>query len=183
MTQPGAEPDPEPTSLERWAPVVLALAQILDEADSLDQRAEAVSLLTLHASKGLEFDVVFIVGCEEGLLPHLLGPGPPQAPAQAVLTPLWTDKTLRRNLKGNRTHRDRRGAERKTKAKQEAQDHPPQAGNRAPAQVQAQAPARDIQDQGQGQQAAAALAAAAGGVRGADHRGGAGVVGIVHAAC
>jgi len=53
-----------------------ALATFLEEVslvsdvDNLDESADAPTLLTLHSAKGLEFPVVFIIGLEDGLLPH-----------------------------------------------------------------------------------------------------------------
>ncbi|MFL6183747.1 MAG: UvrD-helicase domain-containing protein [Actinomycetes bacterium] len=54
----------------------LAELALGDEVDTWDPRADRVSLLTLHAAKGLEFPVVFLVGCEDGLLPLRFGPEP-----------------------------------------------------------------------------------------------------------
>jgi len=52
-------------------------ASLSSELDNLDTDAR-VALMTVHSAKGLEFDVVFLAGMEEGLLPHALSMGSPE---------------------------------------------------------------------------------------------------------
>ncbi|WP_421383001.1 DNA helicase PcrA [Bacillus salacetis] len=48
----------------------LALVADIDKLDDDEQPKDAVILMTLHAAKGLEFPVVFLMGLEEGVFPH-----------------------------------------------------------------------------------------------------------------
>ncbi len=45
-------------------------AALVSDVDTLDERAQGVTLITLHMVKGLEFRVVFLTGMEDGLFPH-----------------------------------------------------------------------------------------------------------------
>ncbi len=57
---------PMPESLELF----LEEVALISDTDNIDKSSEAVHLMTLHSAKGLEFTNVFIVGLEEGILPH-----------------------------------------------------------------------------------------------------------------
>lgn len=60
-----ASEDPTRTIADFLENITLA-----SDVDSWDERQDCVSVMTLHASKGLEFPVVYMVAVEQGLLPH-----------------------------------------------------------------------------------------------------------------
>jgi len=53
------------------ADVFLEQISLVADTDDLDQDESQVLLMTLHAAKGLEFPVVFIIGMEDGVFPHI----------------------------------------------------------------------------------------------------------------
>jgi DNA helicase II / ATP-dependent DNA helicase PcrA len=59
------EENDEPT-LENF----LSQASLASDLDNLEEGQKAVTLMTLHSAKGLEFPIVFLIGLEQGLLPH-----------------------------------------------------------------------------------------------------------------
>jgi DNA helicase-2/ATP-dependent DNA helicase PcrA len=57
---------PQGSVVDYLAEITLASAQ-----DEMEDESGNLSLMTLHTAKGLEFDSVFIIGCEQGTLPHI----------------------------------------------------------------------------------------------------------------
>jgi len=55
---------------ERALDAFLAQIALVADADARDDHRGLVTLMTLHNAKGLEYPVVFIIGCEEGVFPH-----------------------------------------------------------------------------------------------------------------
>jgi DNA helicase-2/ATP-dependent DNA helicase PcrA len=61
------EGDSETPALEEF----LQQISLLSDQDSIEDKQELVTLMTVHNAKGLEYDTVFVVGCEDGSFPHM----------------------------------------------------------------------------------------------------------------
>ena len=66
MNQGSKDPNPEDSALEEF----LQQVSLTQDTDQIADDGGAVTLMTLHSAKGLEFRAVFIIGVEEGLFPH-----------------------------------------------------------------------------------------------------------------
>jgi DNA helicase-2/ATP-dependent DNA helicase PcrA len=55
---------------EAQLPTFLEEVALVADVDTMDRQGNAVTCITLHQAKGLEYAAVFLVGLEEGLLPH-----------------------------------------------------------------------------------------------------------------
>ena len=51
---------------------------LVSDTDALDDDESSVTLMTLHSAKGLEYPVVFVIGMEDGVFPHIRSLGEPQ---------------------------------------------------------------------------------------------------------
>jgi ATP-dependent DNA helicase UvrD/PcrA len=73
----GDEPFDELDNMRRLE-VFLESTALVADIDEWDEGAGAVTLMTLHTAKGLEFPAVFIVGMEDGVFPHMRSLGDPE---------------------------------------------------------------------------------------------------------
>lgn len=64
-------PAPEPSDMLAMLRAYLERVALVADTDALDPQRGAVTLMTLHAAKGLEFPLVAMIGLEEGSLPHV----------------------------------------------------------------------------------------------------------------
>ena len=60
----------EPEDSDNILGEFLQQVALVSDTDNLDNIANNVTLMTLHSAKGLEFPIVFLAGCDEGVFPH-----------------------------------------------------------------------------------------------------------------
>ncbi|GAB3600299.1 ATP-dependent helicase [Microbacterium tumbae] len=77
VTRDFARNNPEGTIVDFLTEVALVA-----DADDLDDESGAVSMMTMHTAKGLEYDAVFVTGVEEDLIPHRISAGEPGGPQE-----------------------------------------------------------------------------------------------------
>ena len=63
-------------------PALMEWLALRSDLDSLAGQTQAVTMMTVHSAKGLEFPVVFVAGLEEGIFPHVAGFGGSDDPAK-----------------------------------------------------------------------------------------------------
>jgi ATP-dependent DNA helicase Rep len=79
------------TDAEKSLLELTQMVALMSMLEGRDEEPDAVRLSTLHASKGLEFGHVFMVGVEEGILPHK---GDPDAPAEMLMQRIEEERRL-----------------------------------------------------------------------------------------
>ncbi|MDC0047024.1 ATP-dependent helicase [Chloroflexi bacterium] len=62
----------EPADPQNKINEFLESVSLINDVDSMNEEIEKLTLITLHQSKGLEYDTVFLTGLEDGTLPHIL---------------------------------------------------------------------------------------------------------------
>ena len=81
---PSGDVSPEPVSSRppvaaEKLPALIEWLALRSDLDSLSGQTHAVTMMTIHSAKGLEFPVVFVAGMEEGIFPHTSYEGDPAA--------------------------------------------------------------------------------------------------------
>src|SRR6478609_91459 len=88
---------------------------LVNETDNWDTNTEKVTLMTLHAAKGLEFPVVFIVAVEDGVLPHeRVGQHPDELEEERRLVFVGVTRAMEELQLSYAVTRDFRGVRRRT---------------------------------------------------------------------
>ena len=70
------DPAASPQGLARVQAFLEAISLVTD-LDENDPEQSSVTLMTLHSAKGLEYPVVFLIGLEDGVFPHVRSLGDP----------------------------------------------------------------------------------------------------------